>query len=162
MSKVSNPVAQGVKTVNDILPKEQTRRQGAVSQTPEHRSGGAKNRSQSQIPVGDYDRTMHRSYKQSVKQQAATGDRYDLARIDEELDKLERNKPGNSGHPDDRDNVIDQLSELNHKLRSRIGELEEIVQNAIEKAKEKKKPIITHRDEKNDPDTQEQDKQLKQ
>jgi hypothetical protein len=54
--------------------------------------------------------------------------------------------------------VVEQLSDLNNKLRSRIGELEEVVQNAIEKANEKKKPIVTHRDEQNDPDTKDQDR----
>lgn len=57
--------------------------------------------------------------------------------------------------------MVEQLSDLNNKLRSRIGELEEVVQNAIEKANEKKKPIVTHRDEQNDPDTKDQDRQLK-
>jgi hypothetical protein len=43
------------------------------------------------------------------------------------------------------------LIDLNTKLRSRIGELDEVVTEAIGKANEKRKPTSIHKQESDDP-----------
>lgn len=73
-----------------------------------------------------------------------------LAEIDVLLNQLEADVPDDVYESEEMD--IDSMMKANHLLRDRVNDIAHMVINAIKKAVELKKKIITHRDEPTDPE----------